>query len=113
LQYENGAGLNAAFVIMPDREIVGRKRNGCSEYGETKFDFNVFQTEEDGDVTICEITREGILAVFQNDGLSSGKANGTSRIPENDNDRFISNSIAAGDKIVNGRIAAVKNRIGL
>lgn len=113
LLYENGAGLNAAFVIMPDREIVGRKRNGCSEYGETKFDFNVFQTEEDGDVTICEITREGILAVFQNDGLSSGKANGTSRIPENDNDRFISNSIAAGDKIVNGRIAAVKNRIGL
>ena len=113
LSYENGAGLTATLVIMPTRDVVRRNRNGSVEYGETQFRIDVFQVGNDQDAQLCNLTRSGILAQLIDGGIDVGNNVNSQGATTDNSDEFISTIVMAGDKIKDGRIAAVKDRVGL
>lgn len=113
LSYENGAGLKVTFVIMPTRDVVRRNRNGSVEYGETQFRIDVFQVGNNQDEQLCNLTRSGILAQLIDGGIDVGNNGNLQAATTNNSDEFISTIVMAGDKIKDGRIAAVKDRVGL
>lgn len=113
LSYENGAGLTATFVVMPTRNVIRRNCNGNVEYGETQFRIDVFQVGNDQDAQLCNLTRSGILAQLIDGGIDVGNNVNSQGATTDNSDEFISTIVMAGDKIKDGRIAAVKDRVGL
>lgn len=113
ISYGNGSGLIATFVVLPARDVVRRNRNGSIEYGGTQFRIDVFQSGASGDSELCNLTRDGILARLADNNIDIGNNRCLQNVTNNSSEEFISTVVLASDKIKDGRIAAVKDRIGL
>lgn len=110
MTYENANGLIAVFVIVPVRSVIRRKKDGSNEYSETHFNVSIFQKNDDDD-ELCNLTRNGVLAILFEHGIEFNNNRLTSS--ELSAEGFISYVATAGDKIKNERILETKEKIGL
>lgn len=108
--FRYGDGTIASFVITPVREVKRKNRNGTIEYGETQFSVDVCGNEPVKNEFYCGRLRMSILERLHKAGVDIGNLNdrGVSSCSSED---FIQRGIAAGDKIKDGRITAIKTNM--